>query len=133
MRALNGDRSQTAMIIFEIVNDAAERGEPCPDNPTLIAATGHLSTSAGTIALQDLHDRGLIKLERFSDCRVVTIIATGKRTAGGNGAPKRTRPRIDDSKLGPRVSRDPCPRCGVRADIGCQHAPITRLSTRIAA
>lgn len=27
-----------------------------------------------------------------------------------------------------RVHRDPCPRCGVRADIGCMHSP-TRLGT----
>lgn len=25
--------------------------------------------------------------------------------------------------LPPRTHRDPCPRCGVRADIGCSHAP----------
>ena len=28
----------------------------------------------------------------------------------------------------PRVHRDPCPRCGVRADIGCEHAR-TKLGT----
>jgi hypothetical protein len=52
-----------------------------------------------------------------------------RRTDGGRGPrPKRrmddisgAASNIDDFDLPPRVERDPCPRCGVRADIGCQH------------
>jgi hypothetical protein len=33
----------------------------------------------------------------------------------------------DDEDLPPAVFRDPCPRCGVRADIGCPHSHV-RLS-----
>lgn len=29
--------------------------------------------------------------------------------------------RPSEAKLPPRVERDPCPRCGVRGDIGCRH------------
>lgn len=35
--------------------------------------------------------------------------------------------RLGSSTRGPhpvvRVTRDPCPRCGVRADLGCKHRP----------
>ena len=31
-------------------------------------------------------------------------------------------PRAGDDRLYPRVDRDPCPRCGIRADIGCAHS-----------
>jgi hypothetical protein len=29
-----------------------------------------------------------------------------------------------DRSSQPRVSRDPCPRCGVRGDIGCSHGKV---------
>lgn len=41
--------------------------------------------------------------------------------------PRRKHSDIRDEKMAaPRVDRDACPRCGVRADIGCKHsrAPV---------
>lgn len=34
---------------------------------------------------------------------------------------RHTAPVVHMGKLPPRVDRDPCPRCGVRGDIGCRH------------
>lgn len=31
--------------------------------------------------------------------------------------------REEAARLIPRVNRDPCPYCNVRADIGCEHDP----------
>jgi hypothetical protein len=81
---------------------------------------------------------------RPPDDREVTVIATGRRTyvhpsqavahwrdrPDGQTTirPPRERatrrqadvePEVDDAT---RVNRDPCPRCGVRADLGCRHS-----------
>lgn len=37
------------------------------------------------------------------------------------GVPLRSRARTMAMDDAPRVSRDPCPYCGVRGDIGCRH------------
>lgn len=47
---------------------------------------------------------------------------------GGFGPrPKRVRVRVTVESLPPRVDRDPCPRCGVRADVGCNHGYVRSL------
>lgn len=38
----------------------------------------------------------------------------------GRARPESDEPRIDLRSI-PRVDRNPCPRCGVRGDVGCRH------------
>jgi hypothetical protein len=44
-------------------------------------------------------------------------------------SPNVVKKKVDPGMLLPRVHRDPCPRCNVRGDIGCEHTAI-RLVNR---
>jgi hypothetical protein len=52
--------------------------------------------------------------------------AHGTRPVKRASKPGRCKCGPDDTALPPRIERDPCPRCGVRRDIGCNHtrAPL---------
>ena len=80
----------------------------------------------------------MITIKRNGLDRVITIVSTGKSTAEANVevfASKQekhlaARARIWEQERGTMiVSRDPCRRCGVRGDVGCEHQtplpPIT--------
>ena len=56
-------------------------------------------------------------LRRTGELPPYKKLKTGRRAAGV------CRESTSFQVLGERVSRDPCPRCGVRADIGCPCAP----------
>lgn len=77
---------QRAGKIFAIIRGCAERGEPCPSNATL-AERFACGTTVIVNALHFLETAGMILVERGRDCRVVTIRATGQRTAGEVGRP----------------------------------------------
>lgn len=125
----------TAMRLIE---QAASLGEPCPKNETIAVAIGYSSVSASCRVLNRLEANGLIHVERGAINRVVTILATGKRTAGvvhhqhwrfqtdrvppPPSAPKPYKPRQPALLSHPAINREPCSRCGVRADYGCQHS-----------
>lgn len=126
-------------VVFNMLNQAAERGDPCPSNDLICVALDASSPSRGSEVLHRLERKGLIKVERGTMSRVVTIVATGKRTAGTvadvhwryrpenlhrrNIKYSRTRPPPPPAPkpVAVRVDRDPCPLCGIRGDIGCQH------------
>jgi hypothetical protein len=139
---LNLDASSAS--VFAMIERAAMLGERCPSNFAIMAAIGAGSPSAGPKVLERLVRRGLIEVQRGNNSRVVTIVASGKRTAGIIKAPHwRERdpgikrivrrnhqylpPIHDETPLGSVVHRDPCPRCGVRGDLTCAHskAPLT--------
>lgn len=42
----------------------------------------------------------------------------------GLGPPKKLTPIVILAELPRAVSRDPCPNCGVRGDVGCIHRPV---------
>lgn len=73
--------------VMRLLTHAAEHHLPCPGNAEIARAVGGtgLATGAGCIAL--LEAMNLITVERGSNSRVVTINATGKRTAGRVGKP----------------------------------------------
>jgi hypothetical protein len=48
--------------------------------------------------------------------------ANGTRPVKRLSKPGRCKCAPDDKFLPPKVDRDPCPRCGVRHDIGCNHS-----------
>lgn len=138
------ERVRRAMAML---NRAAEAGDRCPSNLELADALGGSSPSMGANIVALLETMGLIAVERFGCGRVVTILSTGKATQPMSGrahwsqrgvvrAARRARPEAsatDEAKRerthnyrGPipehqRVDRDPCPLCGVRADVGCAH------------
>jgi len=132
---------------------AAANNLPCPSNNELAELLDAASVSTPVNVLARLQQKGTIQIERFATSRIVTICATGKSTYGdrskaahwrvtgaknpgaytGRGrtpsrvpAVIRKAGRTDESTL-TFVSRDPCPRCGVRRDIGCRHvsAPLS--------
>lgn len=136
--------------VFLMLCRAAEDGEACPTNHHIAAALDASSPSRGPALLNQLTKLGFISVERGACNRVVTILETGKKTAGEvrqshwrfrpenwhrrhilYTAPvcRRTNPEIVADKMAqPRVSRDPCTRCGIRGDIGCEHNCHERLS-----
>lgn len=67
--------------IFALIRQAAERGERCPTNRTLGERFGVVDRVVCD-ALHFLESCGMIRVERGNDTRVVTIVATGQRTAG---------------------------------------------------
>ena len=135
--------SPSARALFAMITLAAEADEPCPSNRALAGALGFSSVGHVPAVLNRIQAAGLIRIERGQSARIVTILASGKRTAGepgrihwrhrpenkerryvkyGGGRPRR---RVDrETAIGtlpPKIPRDPCFYCGVRADIGCAH------------
>lgn len=72
------DREQ---IIFNALRDAADRGLPCPDNKTLAVVAGYRSISGPARVVKLLEERGLIKVQRGLNWRIVTFTDTGRDTA----------------------------------------------------
>lgn len=76
-----------ARVAYDLIFAAAERGLPCPSNETISAAIGAQSLSSAVNAVNALMFAGLIDVKRGGTNRVVTIIETGKATAGHVKAP----------------------------------------------
>ncbi|RYG88020.1 MAG: hypothetical protein EON59_05650 [Alphaproteobacteria bacterium] len=139
-----GDLSVIDAQIMRALERAADNGLACPTNSEICAIIGAASTTAGVNALARLQRAGHIRVERFQIARRVTIAATGKATfvAPGYDVPHwrdrdaqyckpkpvskrlcgiRSEPRQIEAEIPRPVFRDPCPRCGIRGDIGCEH------------
>jgi hypothetical protein len=135
------DTSALDEVVLRLLTEAAEAGLKCPSNVEIAAAADMASPSTGPRVIKRLARHGLIEVETGQHARVVTIVATGKRTAGVAGRThwryrpenrhklKRNyaplKPKVETATLSEpnptRVHRDPCPRCGVREDVGCAH------------
>lgn len=117
------DLSDYQRIVMDAISHAADRGLPCPDNATLLAACNCHKTTLRDLLIR-LTRRGLIRIEYESRGRRITVVETGKRTdwrrannwVQHNTVTNRTSPNPDQY-----VDRNPCPRCGTRRDIGCAH------------
>jgi hypothetical protein len=132
--------------VFALVERAATSGMTCPTNNELAEVAGISSVGSASEILSRLQQQGLISIERGQCSRVVTILETGKRTAGvvsgphwrdqsgRTSAPCKPRQKEDRTIIAlraaereqaiadlPRHDRDPCSYCGVRGDIGCHH------------
>lgn len=107
---------------------AAETAAPCPTNAEIVEATGLGDDRNGSEMVMALERRELIYVERLPTARRVQIVRTGKWTGWRLGhADQRGYRMVDEGYRGPppeeqRVARDPCPRCGVRSDLGCGHS-----------
>lgn len=117
--------------ILAIISRAAEAGQACPSNTMFADLTG--STNASEI-ISSLERKGMIRVQRGNSKRVVTIIATGKRTAGEIKRPhwreraehqgRKNAKRADRAIAGsepmprpedlPRVEQGSCFWCGAR-------------------
>jgi len=116
--------------VLKLVTHAAEMGEPCPSNLVIADVTG---STSGSALVASLERKGLIRVERGNSKRVVTILATGRRTAGQIRKPhwrdrpetrtkaRKVRPKVALAQEPapeslPRVDRDTCFWCGARGD-----------------
>jgi hypothetical protein len=111
---------------------AAKNGSACPSNEDICERVGASSPATGARLVSALETMGLIKVERFLQSRIVTIVDTGESTAIVHRTPRPARKRVRKGRLEDfkgaadfvpvvHVSREPCFCCGVRADIGCKH------------
>lgn len=129
-------------VVLKALSDAADAGALCPSNTALADALGRsIAWRAGRVVKQ-LEARGLITVRRYSNAREVTIVATGRSTAKAEHAiplpasqaaitdvaaltrlPGAAHPvakhQTDHRAMAP--SREPCPYCNVRGDLGCRH------------
>lgn len=131
-----GERERVA---FDAIVRAAKAGERCPSNDDLCGLLNGGSSSIGARAIKALEQRGMIVVTRFQCGREVFVPSIGKATAAYAGkrsqhwrerGGERRLPAVPVAKrpvaaemMPPVVNRDPCPRCGTRADIGCTHSP----------
>lgn len=136
----------TEGVLFARLVAAVEAGEECPKNNALCGLLGHASPSSVSPLLNRLERKGLIVITRFQNGRDVFIPSLGKGTAHFSGSrtshwrdrgERSERPDVQkgrmpgdplsakDAEILRRrsVSRDPCPRCATRRDIGCAHYP----------
>lgn len=66
--------------IFRALETAADNGDLCPTNSALAEMSGLKLASGTAYVMTRLEEVGLIKSERVGRFRVVTIVATGKKT-----------------------------------------------------
>ena len=132
-------RARRAQQVLEIMRAAAAASAPCPSNNALADRVGCQAHDAST-ALSILEAHGLVVVRRAHRSRRVTIVATGQSTLWSlsatqarSAAARAARVTDDDGVrlseaaiAARRVDREPCPRCGVRADVhvggGCGRA-----------
>ncbi len=73
--------------VFDALVRAASEGVRCPGNDELALVAGFHGSATSSASLKRLEAAGKIAVERGNCSRVVTIIATGKKTAGVVSAP----------------------------------------------
>jgi SOS-response transcriptional repressor LexA len=76
-------------IMLDWFRHCAEQGERCPTNDDICERLGFNSPASATRLVADLEADGLIRVERFHHARVVTIVATGEKTAPVVSKPKK--------------------------------------------
>lgn len=80
-----GALTYTERLTFEAICAAAEAGRPCPSNNEILEMTGYNAVAMAPLMVAKLEERGLIRVDRRQRCRIVEIVATGKRTAVPTG------------------------------------------------
>lgn len=73
--------------LLEILTSVADKGEVCPTNDQICAMMNMQSSGSPPRVMNKLVKRGKIQVERFGKSRIVTILETGKATAGERGIP----------------------------------------------
>lgn len=88
--------AQRVTVVMGLLRKAAEANKPCPTNSELAYAMGGSGMTSGATIISFLEKVGMIEVVRGRSTRVVTICATGQRTAGNitklaNYVPRRKR------------------------------------------
>lgn len=118
--------------LLALLTECADKGAPFPRNDDICERLLIIGAGNPYEYIRHLEQNGLIRVERKGYIRRATIVSTGRRTDWSPPlAKKRQRSGFvhhvnaeafsDDALARLRVERDPCPRCGVRADVGCSH------------
>lgn len=113
-------------MVFDAIVEIAEAGQPMLSSGQLADRLG-LRTQTVCDLIGRLEERRTIKVYRGRSTRIIEIAATGARTGEGPMRAQRAKvvrwhDKVEEREPEPpRVARDPCFRCGVRGDIGCQH------------
>lgn len=137
--------------IYRAVRSSAEAGEECPKNETLAAVIGSASVSTPVRMLARLQKARRLVVHSYQSSRVVefpdgiktkepaTKVPHWRDGGSKNFTPPKPREtnrqrqerqhaafiarerEIESLRVAPR---DPCPKCGVRGDIGCAHNPV---------
>lgn len=76
-----GPLTYAERMVFEAICAAAEAGQTCPSNNTILDMTGYNAAAMAPLMVAKLEERGLIRVDRRQRCRIVEVVATGKRTA----------------------------------------------------
>jgi Mn-dependent DtxR family transcriptional regulator len=80
-------------VVLQILTRAATLGDVAPKNAYIAQSLGCSTPSTGAAIVARLEAKGLIRVHRFNDSRVIEIIATGAKTAGSLDKPKHFRHR----------------------------------------
>lgn len=117
--------NDTDKAMMSIIRQSIADKAPMPVERDLMVLLGVMSGATTQDSLRRLRRAGVIDVRVVKGRRVVRIIETGEETAEPETGSARLcvdpEPAHDVSQL-PRVNRDPCGFCGVRADIGCRHS-----------
>ncbi|GEM_PF-1934139 len=68
--------------VFRALERAANSDAPCPTNEALAETLGYANPSKASDLIALLQTMGFVRVERGNNQRIVTIVKTGKRTAG---------------------------------------------------
>lgn len=122
----------TAETIYDELVRAARAGAPCPSNSELCRLVGAASVATPAHSIARMAKAGRLKVTHASNGREIHIVELDITIM----SKMRTKMCIRDQQterairaasrvppLPPTVFRDPCFRCGVRADVGCEHTP----------
>jgi len=126
--AMQGQATQK--VVYDLLVKAALAGDVCPSNATLCEALGATSVSTPAHAIARMAKAGRLRVKHCSNCREIYLvdfditIVSKKRvfTRKRNDRPAAVAAGMPMPSAS-LVSRDPCFRCGVRGDIGCEHTP----------
>ena len=128
---------RTQRIVYDALVKAALAGEACPSNSDLCTLVGSSTVSTPAHAISLMAKAGRLRVTHCSNGREIhiiehdiTIVSKMRITMLRNAALAPSAPcgGALAERLPAIVDRDPCFRCGVRADIGCEHSPAWQRS-----
>ena len=122
----------TAGVIYDALVRAARTGAPCPSNTELCRLVGATSVATPAHSIARMAKDGKLRVTSASNGREIHIVELDITIVSKMRTKNQTRAR-DTAQAErtaartlpppPPVRRDPCFRCGVRGDIGCEHVP----------
>ncbi len=122
--------AQSRDVVYDALLRAARAGARCPTNLALAALLGVRSSSIPQKALADLIAAHKIVVTTTPFSREILISELGA-TIRASKAPDGSKRETDRAEaiaraerrepLPPVLDRTPCFRCGIRADLGCDH------------